>query len=119
MVGFWERMKQQAEAKWEERILNAAQIRTPAEIRIGYDVWNREDWVFVNDTKVHMANSRDDAEKWIYKIGQFLRERGYDVKEMGGFKLAASDLGAVTVHKDNPTPPGPPPPPPPDLPPPP
>lgn len=32
MAGIWDRMKQRAEAKWEERILNAAQKRTPIEI---------------------------------------------------------------------------------------
>lgn len=38
-----------------------------------------------------MANSGDDGVKSMYKIGQFLRERGYDVREMGGFKLAVAE----------------------------
>ena len=116
MAGIWDRMKKRAEEKWENDILNAAQKKTPVEIRIGYDVWTREHWVYVNDTKVHMANSRDDSEKWMYKIAQFLREKGYDVREMGGFKLAASDIGAITVDGQNP-PPAPPPPDPPPPPP--
>ena len=116
MAGIWERMKQNAEIEWERKILEAAQKKTPVEIRIGYDVWMREHWVYVNDTKVHMATSRDDSERWMYKIAQFLREKQYDVKEMGGFNLTVADIATTTVDGQNP-PPAPPPPEPPPPPP--
>jgi len=66
-------MKQWSEDKWERDILDAAQKKTPAEIRIGCDILAKEHLVYVNDTSVHLATGRDDSVKWTYKIAQFLR----------------------------------------------